>query len=78
MTATGALPYDLAAGESVLWRERRSPPFMQAAIAAGAMLAGTGVAVAHVLVTPLLLVAAAGVVLLVVAPSPATTSRISS
>ena len=36
VTATEALPHDLAAGETVLWRERRSPPFMEAAIAAAA------------------------------------------
>ena len=64
MTATEALPHELAAGEAVLWRERRSPPFMEAAIAAALMLAAVGVAVANVLVTPLLLVAAVGAVLL--------------
>ena len=64
MTATETLPHDLAAGETVLWRERRTPPFMQAAIAAAAMLAVTGVAVAHLLVTPVLLAAAVGAVLL--------------
>ena len=54
----------LAAGEAVLWRERRSPPFMEAAIAAALILAVAGVAVANVFVTPLLLAAAAGAVLL--------------
>ena len=48
----------------MLWRERRSPPFMEAAIAAAVILAVTGVALAHVLLTPALLAAAAGAVLL--------------
>jgi hypothetical protein len=52
--------YQLAAGEAVLWRERRSPPFMEAAIAVAVILAVLGAAVASVLVTPLLLAAAAG------------------
>ena len=44
VTATEASPH-VAAGEAVLWRERRSPPFMEAAIAAAVMLAVAGVAV---------------------------------
>ena len=58
------MPHELAAGEAVLWRERRSPPFMEAAIAAAVMLVAAGVAVASVVVTPVLLAAAAGAVLL--------------
>jgi hypothetical protein len=54
----------LADGEAVLWRERRSPPFMEAAIAVALMLAAAGVAVANVFATPLLLAAAIGAVLL--------------
>ena len=64
MTAIDALPHELAAGEAVLWRERRSPPFMEAAIAAAAMLGVAGVAVASVVITPVLLAAAVGAVLL--------------
>jgi hypothetical protein len=54
----------LAAGEVLLWRERRSPPFMEAAWAAAGLLALTGVAVANVVATPLLLAAAAAAVVL--------------
>jgi hypothetical protein len=53
----------LAADEVVLWRERRTPPFMQAAIAVAAVLAVSGVAVANVVLTPLLLVAGAATLL---------------
>ncbi len=60
MTANDAL----ADGEAVLWRERRSPPFMEAACAVAAMLALTGVAIANVVITPLLLVLAAAAVVL--------------
>ena len=68
----------LAEGEAVLWRERRSPPFMEAAIAVALVLAVAGVAVANVVATPLLLAAAVGAVLLGPARRrPATTSRIS-
>ena len=52
--------YELAAGEAVLWRERRSPPFMEAVVAVTAILAALGVAVASPIVTPLLIVAAVG------------------
>ena len=48
----------------MLWRERRSPPFMEAAVAAALMLAVAGVAVANLFVTPLLVAAAVGAVLL--------------
>jgi hypothetical protein len=54
VTATIAL----ADGEAVLWRERRTPPFMQGAVGVAAMLGVTGIAVASVWITPLLLVAA--------------------
>ena len=50
--------YQLASGEAVLWRERRTPPFMEAAIALTAILA-SGVAVASPFITPLLVAAAA-------------------
>jgi len=52
--------YELAAGEAVLWREQRSPPFMEAVVAVTAILAALGVAVASPIVTPLLIVAAVG------------------
>ena len=48
----------------MLWRERRTPPFMEAAIAVALALAVAGVAVANVVATPLLLAAAVGAVLL--------------
>jgi hypothetical protein len=54
----------LADGEVLLWRERRSPPFMEAACAAAALLTLSGIALANVVVTPLLLVAAVAAVLL--------------
>jgi hypothetical protein len=54
---------ELNADEAVLWRERRTPPFMQAAIAVAAVLAVTGVAVANVVLTPLLLAAGAAALL---------------
>ena len=59
MTATTTL----AEGEAVLWSERRTPPFMEAAIAVAVVLGAMGVAVANVIATPLLLAAAAGAVL---------------
>jgi hypothetical protein len=59
-----ALPHGLAEGETVLWRERRSPPFMEAAIALAAMVAVAGVAVGNLFVTPLALAAAVGAILL--------------
>ena len=52
----------LAEGEAVLWSERRTPPFMEAAIAVAVVLGVMGVAVANVIATPLLLAAAAGAV----------------
>jgi hypothetical protein len=52
--------YQLATGEAVLWRERRSPPFMEAALAVTAIVAVLGVAVASPVLTPLLIAAAAG------------------
>jgi hypothetical protein len=54
----------LAAGEVLLWRERRSPPFMQAACALAALLALAGIAVASLVVTPLLLAGAVAALLL--------------
>ena len=42
----------LADGEAVLWRERRSPPFMEAARCRGAGVLA-GVAVASIVLTPL-------------------------
>ena len=53
----------LADGERLLWRERRSPPFMEAALAAAAVLAVAGVSLANVVLTPLLFVAALAAVL---------------
>lgn len=53
----------LAADEVVLWRERRTPPFMQAAIALAGVLAVMGVAVANLALTPLLLAAGAAALL---------------
>ncbi len=55
--------FELPHGESVLWRERRTPPFMQAAIAAAGILAVTGVALASIVLTPLLLTAAVTAIL---------------
>lgn len=57
MAAEGAAGLD--AGESVLWRERRSPPFLEFTIAVAAVLAVTGLAAQDLLVTPLVLAAAA-------------------
>lgn len=59
MTATPGL----LDGETVLWRERRSPPFMQVAVAVAAALAVAGIGVANVVATPLLLALAVAVVL---------------
>jgi hypothetical protein len=58
-------PGALADGEAVLWRERRSPPFMEFGLAAAAVLVVGGLAARSIIVTPLTLVAAAAVVLLV-------------
>jgi hypothetical protein len=55
--------FELSSGESVLWRERRTPPFMQAAIAAAGILAISGVALASFVLTPLLLAAAVAALL---------------
>jgi hypothetical protein len=54
----------LAEGEVLLWRERRSPPFMELAIAAAAILTVVGVVDAGILVTPLLVAAAIGALLI--------------
>ena len=40
--------FELPHGEAVLWRERRTPPFMEAAIAAAVVLAGGGIALASI------------------------------
>ena len=57
---TPAIP--LADGEAVLWRERRTPPFMQGAAGVAAMLAVLGIALANVWITPALVLAAVAVV----------------
>jgi hypothetical protein len=62
--ATAPNPPGLAEGEVLLWRERRSPPFMEGALAAAALLAVSGIAVESFVLTPLLLVAAVAAVLL--------------
>jgi hypothetical protein len=54
----------LADGEVLLWRERRSPPFMEAAWALAALLALAGIAVASIVLTPLLLAGALAAILL--------------
>ena len=56
--------HELASGEAVLWRERRTPPFMEFTIAVAAVLAVCGVAVGSVIFTPLVLVAAVVVAVL--------------
>jgi hypothetical protein len=67
VTATESIaaesPNALAAGEAVLWRERRTPPFMQLAFAVAGLLALSGVASRNLLITPLALAAAVAVVL---------------
>ena len=55
---TAVRPGELASGEVVLWRERRTPPFMEFTIAVVAVLAVGGVAAQNVVFTPLALVAA--------------------
>lgn len=62
--STAGHPGLLAAGEAVLWRERRAPPFMQLACALAAVIGLGGVAAQNVLVTPLALAAAVAIVLL--------------
>ena len=54
----------LADGEVLLWRERRSPPFTETGVAAAAILAVVGAVAANVLVTPLLVAAAIGALLI--------------
>jgi hypothetical protein len=56
-------PAWLAEGETVLWRERRTPPIMQAALGLAALLALAGIGVAGLVVTPLLFAAAIAVAL---------------
>jgi hypothetical protein len=68
VSATRTIPSErgsgLEDGEVVLWRDRRAPPFMQLAVAPAAVLVVSGVAVANVLVTPLLIVAGVAVIVL--------------
>ena len=54
----------LAAGEAVLWRERRAPPFMQLACALAAVIGISGVAAQNVIVTPLAVLVAVALVLI--------------
>jgi hypothetical protein len=58
------LTIPLADGEAVLWRERRSPPFMEAAWAAAGLLVLAGVALASPIVTPLLVAGAVAALVL--------------
>jgi hypothetical protein len=51
----------LASGETVLWRERRTPPFLEFAIAVAAVLAVGAVAAQSLVFTPLVLAAAVAV-----------------
>jgi hypothetical protein len=51
-------PHELASGETVLWRERRTPPFLEFTIAVAGVLAVCGVAARSVVFTPLVLAAA--------------------
>jgi len=60
--ASAASTPGLADGEVLLWRERRSPPFMEVACAAAAVLAVGGVSLANIVFTPLLIVAAVAAV----------------
>jgi hypothetical protein len=52
---------ELAAGEAVLWRERRAPPILEFVIAGAAVFAVGGVAAQSLLFTPLALVATVAV-----------------
>jgi hypothetical protein len=51
-------------GEVVLWRDRRAPPLLQFAVAPAGVLVFLAIAVANVVITPLLIAAAAAVFLL--------------
>lgn len=62
--ATAGHPGVLAAGEAVLWRERRAPPFMQFALALAAVVGVAGVAAQNLLITPLAVAAAVAIALL--------------
>jgi hypothetical protein len=53
--------HELASDEAVLWRERRTAPFMEFAIAFAALLAVGGVAAQSFVFTPLALAAALAV-----------------
>ena len=68
MTATESVaaerPALLAVGEAVLWRERRTPPFMQVACAIAALIGLSGIAAQNLIVTPLAVVAAIAIVLI--------------
>jgi hypothetical protein len=50
VSATG-----LAAGEAVLWRERRAPPFLEFALAVAALIGLGGVAAHNIAITPVAL-----------------------
>ena len=67
MTATQSVgaenPAVLAAGEAVLWRERRTPPFMQVAGVLAAVIGISGIAAQNVVITPLAVLAAVAIVL---------------
>jgi hypothetical protein len=54
--------HSLASDETVLWRERRAPPFMEFAVAVAAVLAAGAVAAHNLVFTPLALAAALAVV----------------
>jgi len=51
--------HELAAGEAVLWRERRAPPYLEFTIAVAGVLAVGGAAAQSFVFTPLALLAAA-------------------
>ena len=56
-------PALLAVGEAVLWRERRTPPFMQVACALAAVIGLGGIASQNLVVTPIAVLAAVAIVL---------------
>jgi hypothetical protein len=57
-------PKALAEGEVVLWRERRTPPFMQVACALAAVIGLSGIATQNVIVIPLAVLAAVAIVVI--------------
>jgi hypothetical protein len=62
-TVASESPGILATGEAVLWRERRTPPFLQFACAVAAVIVLAGVAAQNLLVTPSALLAGLVIVL---------------